>query len=1100
MAPADSATSVGGAPAASPATAVGAGDSYARSLEAALHARNVPAEAIRLPNFAAADPGQSGPVQPTYAQGPAPMGIADLGLRNVSGTLQPYNYSTPSVEGTINLTRAVAASADAGDPGTFGVQLDAVATNVTLWGIPGFEFWTQNVAVYTPENDSLTLLDNVWNFSAPNASLTGNAFASVGPTGVLVAPYYYYAIGPTLTISYPFTLTLYLNTTLTAGDPTVFFNYSVRNSSGIVASGAYDEVTFFAGASSSADAAPPIGFAVNGSAYDPIGLPNDIEFVLTGDGGGSTTTFYAMDGGMSLDRWVRGGYAEVPAAFDAGADTGETSDGVLPYYRTPSVPGSPSVVLALGPSYVLGLWNVSAALEGARAFQGTFRPQNAFLFINPGTSPNASTAQWVPTLHLGAAASDFVIPNGGSYTFQWLLSDRTPVNATEDPLANSTLNPLVLNLTAAAARGSYTPLLAWGNAELDAISSSGNGTAGNPYVLIHRPVGPLDPLFGETNELGYPVFAAVLLVNTTDYVDVDDPSVAIDYGSWLAPTLDRLGLPSSNDLQIALWNTSDVVVENSTDLGGWLPLDAEDFPVGELVLWGSSDDLVAGNTFLDQGVAIALVGGTNNTVWGNTILTGSLLPSFAYAVDPVGLLETESGDLLYNNYLDVDIPAVTPVYTPALCPFGCYVPYPVDVWNVSLEPASVTSIVLGVPLSGSILSTSYQGGNFWWNYGTSEDPFGVLPYDDGGFIVIGGDYYPLFYDPLYTVTFQENGLVPGPLWNVTVDGITNSSFVAIANLTLPNGSYAAAIGVPSGYEGPALVAFVVNGTNVTVPVNFSEEFVVTVKETGLVSGWTWNATLLGTTEGAGSLAFSSTNGSEAVELVNGTYDLTFQAYGYAPAGHVPTHLHVNGRAATVNVEFALVAILTVSAIGLASDAGWTVSVTQDGVTVQQSAIGDGEIVFTVLQLNPGAFTWTVSATNYSASPAQGSGDAPTPVAASVLFKSNSSSPSPLLDPWFLATVAAGVLAAVGFALFALERRRGRRPPPPLKSPPPVTPASAVPAGVVGASAPPAPAPAPTPAAPTPWSEGPADAEAPPTPVWQESPADADASSPPSRGA
>ncbi|HTT16422.1 MAG TPA: thermopsin family protease, partial [Thermoplasmata archaeon] len=594
------------------------------ALNEALRDRGVPLQDIHPPNLGAERPGARGPVSPTYATGPAPMGLADLGLRNVSGSLEPYALATSSVWGSVNLTRAASVYVDGDGPDTFGIQLNAVASNVTLFGGTGYEFWTQDFVSYTSSTQQLSFGDNVWNFSAD--AISANVFAATSPNGTLVAPYFYYAVGPTFTVAYPFTLGLYLNSTVVGHEPAVFFNYTVAESNGTTLKGSFDDVVFASSAHPSAHPAPPPAFAINGSAVDPIGLPNDFELDLVGNDDGDTTTFFAMNATLGLAYWNAslGAYATVPSAYDAGSDTGETSTGILPTYTVPVLGGPPTVHVGLGPSYVQGLWNVSAALNGSRSFLLVQRPQNAFLFVSPGTSFDPASAQWVPTLRLGASTTSFVLPNEGNFSLEWMLSDREPETFAVSnlvPLPNSTTG-IVLNLTVNATYGSYTPLLAYGNAELKAISQHGAGTLANPYILVHHPLHSLDPVFGQMNDFGFPVFAGVLLVNTTSYVRLLEPAVTIDYGSWQYGQLDGLGLPHVNELQLEFWNVSDVAVLNSSGISGWLSVELSAFPEGELLFWGSSDDLVANDTFYDQGTAIALYGGTGTTIWGNRVLTG----------------------------------------------------------------------------------------------------------------------------------------------------------------------------------------------------------------------------------------------------------------------------------------------------------------------------------------------------------------------------------------------------------------------------------------------------------------------------------------------
>ena len=56
------------------------------------------------------------------------------------------------------------------------------------------------------------------------------------------------------------------------------------------------------------------------------------------------------------------------------------------------------------------------------------------------------------------------------------------------------------------ALGVYTPLIAFGNGELAALSSGGTGSAARPYVLLNNEYGALDPEFAPMNDWQFPVF------------------------------------------------------------------------------------------------------------------------------------------------------------------------------------------------------------------------------------------------------------------------------------------------------------------------------------------------------------------------------------------------------------------------------------------------------------------------------------------------------------------------------------------------------------------------------------------------------------------
>ncbi len=774
----------------------------------------IPVSDIHLPDLSVPRPYPGETVAPTYSTAPAPMGVADLGLTNVSGKLRGSILDTSSVEGQITLTNALSVNVDGDGPDMFGIQLNAVVTGVTVFGNSSNEFWTQNFVSYTPSSGWLVFGDNVWNFSNYAAYISPNVFYATGPNGTLYAPVYYYATGPTFTIHYPFTITLYENSTVLYDRPAVFFNYTVSNST-MRTSGSYDFVVF----NSTTSAAPHLRHAfragvyqINGLQVSPVGLPNDLELDVLGNDDGDTTSFYQMNATLSIATWDSHSRAYVPvrSAMDAGSETGETSDGVEVSYAA----GTTVAQMRLGPSFIYGLWGESAS-AGARTVVQTLKPASTFIFVNPGTSRSESEAQWVPSSPSGTTT--FFVPNGGPFWVEYLLSERNPGSIVLNGRANSTTRTSFSGTTNRA-MGVFTPLIAFGNSELASLSSGGRGTLAAPYTIDNNEYGPLDPEFAAWNDFQWPVFPGLLLIGTTAHVSVTPPSFEIVYPYWMNATIEAFGLPSTNDLQIQFWETSHVAVVGGT-ISGWLSAFLVGFPEGSVMFWNSSGNLVAGATFDDQGDALLLYGGSGNTVWGNWFYSTATDASEPASVLNSGNFtqafnESESGDLIYNNYVDVPFPAITPTYDPLSCQIVCEPAVYVDRWNVSYAPASEVRIVDGVPLSGSILGLNWQGGNYWSNYGNASDPYGVLPYNNSGLITIGGDYLPQT-PPLYVVTFVEHGLRTGTAWSVTLNGITKASTATTITFLDPNGTYAFEVPPVHGHEAhPASGKVTVRGANV----------------------------------------------------------------------------------------------------------------------------------------------------------------------------------------------------------------------------------------------------------------------------------------------
>lgn len=796
---------------------------------AAIHAElardGAPELDVHLPNLAAEGHRTGQPVSPTYSEAPSPMGVADIGLRDVGGALTGYVLNTSSTEGTVNLTDAQSVYVDGDGPDMFGVQLNAVLTNVTLFGNSSYQFWTQNFVSYTPSSGELAFGDNLWNFTNASGNFSSNALYSHGPNGTVYAPVLYLAVGPTYTIHYPFSLTFYLNSTLISGRSAVFFNYTLANST-MSRSGSFDYVVFNSTGGTTLTPAPvPPMYQVNGDAYNALGLLNDIELSLLGNDNGDTTTFYQLNATASIAYWnaTTGSYRPVPSAVNAGADTGETSDGVASYYSGASAVAQ----LAPGPSFLSGLWN-STTPPGERTVVATLAPAPALILVNPGPAVNESSAQWVPSSPTGTTT--FKIPNTGEFTLDFELSDYAPLVRVEPGSGANATSDVTVTLPSDPALGIYTPLIVWGNAELADLAQSGTGTAADPYVLNDTGVASLDPEFGQWNDFQFPVFPGLLLVSTTAYADITPPSFALQYPEWMLNGTHGIyadGLPATNDLQLEFWNVSNVALVNGY-LSGWLSANTFSFyPLGAVIFWNSSGNLIAGNEFADQGIGLAFYGGSDNTVWGNAFLQTGVAASDPSNVlenpsNQTGIWESESGDLVYNNYFSVPVPAYTPSFDPLSCQIECEPQEYYDRWNVSRESATATADVLGYALTGSIIDTSYQGGNYWSNYGTPADPYGELPYDDSQWIRAGGDYVPLVPFSLYTVTFTESGLASRTPWGVITSLIVTNTTGAVLNFPAPNGTYPFSVVVPTGYAVVTPANFTVDGQNLSVSLRFSE--------------------------------------------------------------------------------------------------------------------------------------------------------------------------------------------------------------------------------------------------------------------------------------
>jgi len=251
------------------------------------------------------------------------MGVADYG-KDSSGT---YAYTTTEFVSWANFTSLTIGSASNGYNHQMTVQQNLV--DYVKTASPSKVYWTQDVPYVSQSRTeyTVTLLDNIWNFSAYPASMTANAItgnllgncsggvSKSGSTG------FYYCEG---TIQFQTTLPFELKmTTVTgtlaggtySGDSYVEFLVSVLHGATLVGSQAFDKVAFH---STSGDTP---AFKVGGN--NPWGTKNDAETVLCGPGGGSTVTISAINAQIS-ESYLNGTLQPVPHAYANGFDTAET--------------------------------------------------------------------------------------------------------------------------------------------------------------------------------------------------------------------------------------------------------------------------------------------------------------------------------------------------------------------------------------------------------------------------------------------------------------------------------------------------------------------------------------------------------------------------------------------------------------------------------------------------------------------------------------------------------------------------------------------------------------------------------------------------------
>lgn len=707
-----------------------------------------------------------GHVSPLYFDEPAPVGVADMGLSaGPKGSVVPSILNTTSLRGQINTGSAGIYGLDLSDsdPDSYGMQMNAVLSNVTLFGQSGYSFWTQDIALYFPASQELYLDSNIWNWSG--GPLTPNVFYQHGPYGYQVDESFYYAfIGP-FTVSYPFQLTFYLNSTVTDGRDAVYFGAHITSLAGDVEFPFWDYAIFNSTAPGGSPLTEPSNYTASGFQYNPVGETDDFELILGGPNGGSQADLVSAHATFGLAYLSRWGYRDIPSAYAYGSETGETVTGAtVTWSDAPGGPGGlPDYgVVSTGPVILTGLWNAGGR-EGAVPVALHIEPSNAFVFLNASSNAyTVSLPEYAPTL---TTSTLFLSPGVYRYTVE--LSDYAPSTGTLVVHAPNFRSPeisLVVTLGRDLRFGIYTPLFAWENSQLPAISFFGSGSPFSPYVLFNNQYAPLGPSFGVVNDYGYPVFPGVLLVGTSQSVELSHPANFLsispdvwDFGGAAVP-------PWQNALPLWFSGVSHVAIVGGTNITGYF--DYNVYSPGEwtpfdVVFYNSDDNLVASNVFnVAGGGGLLLFGGSGNTVWGNTF--NEVVP-YSPTIFPIlyglgiGIQVAESGDLIYDNNIETPTTAWQlnfNLYTGVGELFD-------NAWNITPQPAWHVHFAHGfplIPLVGSIVGTNWQGGNFWWDYGLTynpyngaDNPYGVLPYTENGvtptgfspYIYPGGDYAPL---------------------------------------------------------------------------------------------------------------------------------------------------------------------------------------------------------------------------------------------------------------------------------------------------------------------------------------------------------------------
>jgi hypothetical protein len=230
--------------------------------------------------------------------------------------------------------------------------------------------------------------------------------------------------------------------------------------------------------------------------------------------------------------------------------------------------------------------------------------------------------------------------------------------------------------------------------------------------------------------------------------------------------------------------------------------------------------------------------------------------------------------------------------------------------------------------------------------------------------------------PLYRVTVKEKGLPGGTNWGGSVSSnfgdyynhTTNRSF----SLELPNTTYSDTL-YPyevAGFASVSYVYFTVAGGPVTVTVNYTELYTVTLEESGLPVNTEWEAYLTNTSSEQSFSQFS-TSAYLNISVSNGTtYTFTVDpVYAYVATPSTGP-VEVTGANVTVHIVFSLAPTYAVvfTETGLSSGTKWSIEIYPP--TYLETTTNSTGTTLTVYLPN-GSYDFYPTAAHYEPSPTSG---------------------------------------------------------------------------------------------------------------------------------
>ena len=794
----------------------------------------------------------SAAIAPGYTSPPAPLGLGDFGLGantysyNTSHILgeitfnTPPNATNPGATGLILPNPGGSHEGAIGSPYTFGIQLNTIATNITVPGNNADFLWTQNVVNW---NDTgIHMVQDTFNASGPAfqpgtiVSACNNNSAGVQNILEVYGGVLQCVLGsiPVSPASYPVTLQLYNNASVNSDNQSqISYGYRiVESGTGKVYTGISDTVVFN-NPNSTAPANQP-GFSIDGFDTTPAGFLRDAEIVIVGGIGGDNAAFRSINGTINLEysNQSSGGWQSVPSAYNFGGDTGETSVGIADYW-TPSH----TLVMNTGPAMMYGLWNAVPYVSvhsGDMQIAGSINPSYGFVFVG-NTAPDVygTNLSWLPTTATGSF-NTYLPPLTAPWTTTYYLQAFAPDSAEQNLTVTASTTSLAIALTSAPGV-LRAPFYAFSNAQAASLAKNVSGSSTAPFVF-NGLVDDMNFTFNHVNDYTYPSFALFMAQGVTDPIYVNNTTQGEDtaFGNYLFYTspsgppglLSPPGQIIPVDVgpflaQVDIYGGTHDKVSNETmyasGFGGRYALEG-----GEVQLWQDTDAFIWNNTAVDESQGIWVGMSLDTTVAQMTEVfadgvqdigsTGTVVWNLTATEDGIGVSAYGTTDATYS-WVNVSYGAIG---IEAGQDEGEYGDYGLPYYNI---PGAV-----GMTINELNVTTGGLGFNITLSQHTTINAVSVNDYYDD--VTGGGNLDATWGTTINSIVASQGEAWGFDEWNATYTNVTNytlenafdygsdwdlSSYTSVTNFTI----FDYFVGVFSDASGGYLTGTTITNANVS---------------------------------------------------------------------------------------------------------------------------------------------------------------------------------------------------------------------------------------------------------------------------------------------